>query len=462
VSTRVGTPVAGETLAGRYRLDECLAEYPRTHRTLWRGTDEVLNRQVAIELRVPGGPGAEEFLTAAMTVARIVHPAVIGVYDAVDEGDRAYVVREWIRGSSLASQVRDTPIAPERAAAVARSVAEGLAALHAAGATHGNVNPNSVLIEADDTVTLTDLRLTVESSRGADIRAVGAVLYAALTGRWPTEVPAPQPGLPDAVRADGKVCSPRQVRAGIPAYLDALTMDLLDPSLSPPSAMELATDLRRFDVEDASMTALYEAQEDDEPHRSRWMKVVLPLVSVLLVALVGWIIGTSIIPGPVKPFPSSDDPTNPDASGRTAVLPVSAVKILDPGGDGAELDGAALAADGNSATAWKTDVYTRPNFGDIAGKVGMGVRVDLGEAKSVRKVTVRLGSAGATLELRRGSGGDDPEAYRTVATREDADQSVTFTVPAGDSDRYGLVWITSLPPKNDGYGIEVQEIVVSG
>jgi hypothetical protein len=460
----VGTPVAGETLAGRYRLDECLAEYPRTHRTLWRGTDEVLNRQVAIELRVPGGPGAEEFLTAAMTVARIVHPAVIGVYDAVDEGDRAYVVREWIRGSSLASQVRDTPIAPERAAAVARSVAEGLAALHAAGAAHGNVNPNSVLIEADDTVTLTDLRPTDESSRGADIRAVGAVLYAALTGRWPTEVPAPQPGLPDAVRADGRVCSPRQVRAGIPAYLDALTMDLLDPALSPPTALELAADLRRFDVDDPTMPALYEAEEDDEPHRSRWMKAVLPLVSVLLVALIGWVIGTSDLlgGGGAQPFPSSDDPTNPEGSGRAAVLPVSAVKILDPGGDGAELGGAALAADGNPATAWKTDVYTRPNFGNIAGKVGMGVRVDLGEAKSVRKVTVQLGAAGATLELRRGSGSDDPEAYRTVGTREDADQSVTFAVPAGVSDRYWLVWITSLPPENDGYGIEVQEIVVSG
>jgi hypothetical protein len=460
----VGTPVAGETLAGRYRLDECLAEYPRTHRTLWRGTDEVLNRQVAIELRVPGGPGAEEFLTAAMTVARIVHPAVIGVYDAVDEGDRAYVVREWIRGSSLASQVRDTPIAPERAAAVARSVAEGLAALHAAGAAHGNVNPNSVLIEADDTVTLTDLRPTDESSRGADVRAVGAVLYAALTGRWPTEVPAPQPGLPDAVRADGRVCSPRQVRAGIPAYLDALTMDLLDPALSPPTALELAADLRRFDVDDSTVPALYEAEEDDEPHRSRWMKAVLPLVSVLLVALIGWVIGTSDLlgGGGVQPFPSSDDPTNPEGSGRAAVLPVSAVKILDPGGDGAELGGAALAADGNPATAWKTDVYTRPNFGNIAGKVGMGVRVDLGEAKSVRKVTVQLGAAGATLELRRGSGSDDPEAYRTVGTREDADQSVTFAVPAGVSDRYWLVWITSLPPENDGYGIEVQEIVVSG
>jgi putative peptidoglycan lipid II flippase len=241
-------------------------------------------------------------------------------------------------------------------------------------------------------------------------------------------------------------------------------MDLLDPALSPPTALELAADLRRFDVDDSTVPALYEAEEDDEPHRSRWMKAVLPLVSVLLVALIGWVIGTSDLlgGGGAQPFPSSDDPTNPEGSGRAAVLPVSAVKILDPGGDGAELGGAALAADGNPATAWKTDVYTRPNFGNIAGKVGMGVRVDLGEAKSVRKVTVQLGAAGATLELRRGSGSDDPEAYRTVGTREDADQSVTFAVPAGVSDRYWLVWITSLPPENDGYGIEVQEIVVSG
>jgi hypothetical protein len=460
VSTRVGTPVQGEMLAGRYRLDECLAEYPRTHRTLWRGTDAVLNRQVAVELRVPGGEGAAEFLATAITVSRIVHPAVIGVYDAVDEGARAYVVREWVRGASLASEVRDTPMAPERAVAVARSVVEGIAALHAAGATHGNVNPNSVLIKADDSVTLTDLR-PAEASTTADVRAVGALLYAALTGRWPAEIAAP-PGLPDALRADGKLCSPRQVRAGIPDYLDAVTMDLLDPTQPPPSAAELATELRRFDLDDSPEADSYPAEEGDEPRRSSWTRWALTVMSVFVVAILGWVIGTSVLPaGGVGGYPSSAGPSDPNAGGSLQVFPAAGARILDPAGDGAELGGAELSIDGNMDTAWKTQDYTQPNFGGI--KPGMGIRIDLGEAKAVRQVTVRLSASGASVQLRVGSGSEDPQAYRTVASRQDAAEDITLRVPTGVSERYWLVWITSLPVLNDnGYSIGVREVVLAG
>jgi hypothetical protein len=460
----VGAPVQGELLAGRYRLDECLAEYPRTHRTLWRGTDQVLARKVAVELRVPGGSGSEEFLAAAMTVSRIVHPVVIGVYDAVDEGDRAYVVREWVRGTSLAARVRDTPMAPDRAAAVARAAAEGIAALHSAGVAHGNLNPNSVIVAADDTVTLTDLRPTAEGSVRADVRAIGALLYAALTGRWPTEVPSPQPGLPDAVRADGRPCSPRQFRAGIPAYLDALTMDLLDPSLPPPSADDLAAELRRFDVDDPAVGLLDVLPEEGaRPRRSRWLKFGLPAAGLLVMALLGWAIGTSgLPPSNGGLYPSTKDPTDPRTGvGSLRSLPVSAVKILDPGGNGTELAGARLAVDGDRATAWQTEVYTRPEFGNIPGKTGMGVRVDLGQVERVTQVTVYLSAAGSSLELRAGDGGDDPAAYRLLGGRQDAGQSLTFPVPADVDSRYWLLWITSLPPKDGGYGIEVQEIILA-
>jgi hypothetical protein len=447
-------------LAGRYRLDECVAEYPRTQRTLWRGTDDVLNRLVAVELQVPGGPGAADFLTSAITVSRIVHSSVIGVYDAVDEGERAYVVREWVRGSSLASCVRDSPLTPERAAAVARAAAEGVAALHAAGFAHGNLNPSSVLLDADDKVTLTDLRPSDDSATRADLRALGALLYATLTGRWPAEIPSPQPGLPDAVRADGKVCSPRQVRAGIPAYLDALTMDLLDPALPPPSAAELASELRRFDAPDASVGILDDLPEEDEERRPAWVKIGFSVVGVVVVALLGWLIGNSGLAGGGVPgrYPGAEDPTG-TRSASAKPLTISGVDILDPAGDGTELDGAPLAADGDRATAWKTDVYTRPEFGNI--KPGMGVRIDLGSAQAVGQVTAYLNAPGASIELRVGDGGQDPATYRTILTRSDAGAEVSFTVPGGVDSRYWLVWITSLPPKGDGYGVEVREITLT-
>jgi hypothetical protein len=458
----VGTPVQGELLAGRYRLDECLAEYPRTQRSLWRGTDQVLARQVAVELRVPGGAGSEDFLTAAMTVARIVHPAVIGVYDAVDEGDRAYVVREWVQGTSFSSCIRETPMTPERAAAVVRSAAEGVAALHAVGVAHGNVNPSSVIVESDDKVTLTDLRSGDEPSTVMDIRAIGALLYAALTGRWPAEVPAPQPGLPDAVRSDGRVCSPRQIRAGIPAYLDALAMDLLDPALPPPTAADLVTELRRFDVEDPDAGVLDAIPVDDAPRGTRWARIALPVVGIVLFALLGWLITSSSLTSGIGRYPSTEDPTEPQggaALGTLQPVPLADALILDPGGDGTELGGAELAIDGNRDTGWRTQDYTRANFGGIPGKTGMGIRVDLGREVHVREVAVHLSAPGAAFELRTGTETEDPAAFRTVVGRQDAAESVTFDIPADVTSRYWLLWITSLAPKDGRFGIEVREIV---
>ena len=54
----------------------------------------------------------------------------------------------------------------------------------------------------------------------ADTIALGRMLYALLTGYWPGDEPT---ALPPAPRHKGQVCTPRQVRAGVPAVLDAIT-----------------------------------------------------------------------------------------------------------------------------------------------------------------------------------------------------------------------------------------------
>jgi hypothetical protein len=352
-------------------------------------------------------------------------------------------------------------MAPDRAAAVVRSAAEGVAALHGAGVAHGNLNPNSVIVDSDDKVTLTDLRSGDEFSHRSDIRAVGALLYAALTGRWPAEVPAPAPALPDAMRSDGRVCSPRQVRAGIPAYLDALAMDLLDPALPPPSAADLVTELRRFDV-DAPDAGVLDAIPVDEPQRrSHWGKLGLGAAAITVVVLFIWLVGISGLSSGIGRYPSTNDPTEPRSNaalGSLQPVPVADAMILDPGGDGTELGGAELAVDGKTDTSWETQDYTRPKFGDIPGKIGMGIRVDLGREEHVRQITVDLGSAGSSLELRSGPDSEDPGAFQTVAGRQDAGQSVTFDVREDVTSRYWLLWITSLPPKDGQFGIAVREI----
>lgn len=468
--TQVGTPVQGEVLASRYRLDEVLMADPSVGHALWRGTDGLLNRPVAIELRVPGGRAAEAMISAAVTAGRIVHPSVVGVYDAVDEGERAFVVREWVEGVTLASSVREGPLSPNRAAVIARTAADALAAIHASGYVHGNVQPRTVLLGQDDEITLTDLRLDAEAGQHHDIRAIGGLLYASLTGHWPQALSAGESGLPDAVHVDGRLLSPRQVRAGIPGYLDALTMDLLDPSVAAPPAAELAAELRRYDVADPELSPLSTLTPEPAARKSPWKKIAVAaggLTVVLVTALVVTSNGFGGSPG--TEIPNSDDPTqNNSGSPPAAAAPkIAGVQILDPpGGDGAEKKNEQNVIDGDLSTEWRTQEYRQPPFGGL--KKGMGVVLDLGSPKKLSKVTVELSAPGATLELRSGNDapGQDPDVYTIVPGTEKsgAQETVTFTVPEGTEAQYYMIWITFLPehPEKGGYGIGVKEIKLAG
>jgi len=179
-----GAPTAGEILADRYQLEGHVADDSHG-RQLWRGVDVILRRPVAVVLRYPGGDSAGEMLSAAVAASRIVHPHLVGVYDAIDEGERAYVVREWVDGSSLRELVADGPLDPDRAATIACAVADAVAAIHASGMAHGNIHPGTVLIAGDGRVVLTDARADEATTTEADLRAVGAILYCALTAYWP-------------------------------------------------------------------------------------------------------------------------------------------------------------------------------------------------------------------------------------------------------------------------------------
>ena len=138
-----------------------------------------------------------------------------------------------------------SPLDPERATLVTHAVAEAVAALHAAGIVHGNIHPGTILIADDGRVVLLDAHADAPSDSEYDVRAVGAVLYACLTGHWPY-AEAGRSALPDAVRdGHGRLARPRQVRGGIPRHLDEIATELLEPQVEPPPAAALAAEFAR-------------------------------------------------------------------------------------------------------------------------------------------------------------------------------------------------------------------------
>ncbi|WP_307834768.1 protein kinase family protein [Paractinoplanes lichenicola] len=486
-----GAPTAGEVLAERYQLEEHVND-DSAGRQVWRGIDVILRRPVAVVLRYPGGDSATEMLQAAVDASRVIHPNLVGVYDAIDEGARAYVVREWVEGESLREMVSsDGPLDPARATAIAHSIADALAAVHATGMVHGNVHPGTTLIADDGRVVLADARADSADNVESDIRAVGGILYFALTGHWPhNEVGSS--ALPDANRdGTGAPAAPRQIRAGVPAYLDDLTMDLLDARVATPEADSLTAELARLDAaaeeeyEEAGPLRFAQSTTT-EPTRST-SKIIVGVAALVVIAVVGLIFGINAINSSGDPKPTVTNQagagTEPDGTTDTQApapqpkkIPLTAdmVRIVDPpDGDRDDTGESKYTVDGDDETAWELQHFNQANFG--TRKPGMGVLIDLGTARKLSEVEVLMSQPGVTMDIRAGSDdtGDtsagDQKIMDTYKRLGDSETVTTgnrkvFSVFNPDQTyRYVLVFMTKLPSDGEGrFSVDVQEISISG
>ena len=479
----VGTPTIGEVLAERYELQEHIND-DAFGRQVYRGVDVVLRRPVAVVMRYPGGSAAVEMLDAAVAASRVVHSHLVDVYDAIDEGTRAYVVREWVDGGSLREYVIEGPLDAERATTVTSAIASAVAAIHATGMVHGNVHPGTVLIGSDGRVVLADARADESATPDADVRAIGAVLYCALTGYWPHAEGGPS-NLPDAVRDDaGRLTPPRQVRGGIPGHLSDLATDLLDPEVAPPSADVLAADLSRLegDREDDLFSVSSPLLDLDQPgyggmvaERPRSLRKLVVGVAVLLVlAVVGLMAAVDALSGPHQNNPasaqtggSSPSGSSTQPNGKPTVVPLTAdrIRVVDPDDhDGGEKKPSlAPLVDGSPGSAWKSQHYNE-QFADGGYKRGLGFLIDLGSPKQVGTVSVQM-SQGAMVDLRYGSSdpGNDKDvfsSFKAVSDPKAAGSGTTVLNGPQETVRYLMVWISKLVPDAGQFYVSVSDIQV--
>lgn len=181
---------------GRY---EILGEIGRgAMGVVYRGWDPQLERPVAIKAiradAVSGGTEEEiiaRFLREAKLAARIVHPGVVTVYDAGEEGGQLYQVMELVEGESLSARLRRGDFPSQREALeLAAQVAEALGAAHRAGVVHRDVKPANILIARDGKVKVSDFGVA---------KAVGEATGLTRTG---TTVGSPAYMSPEQVRGE--------------------------------------------------------------------------------------------------------------------------------------------------------------------------------------------------------------------------------------------------------------------
>ncbi|WP_141005130.1 protein kinase family protein [Nocardioides humi] len=219
---------SGDVLAGRYQLIDLLSESGGGR--FWRAHDRILERFVALHVIAQDDARAHELVEAARTSARVLDPRILRVLDAEEEDGRCFVVNEWGTGISLDILVtHDGPLAPRNAAWLVADVADALARAHAAGVTHGRLNPENVLIDRYGSVRIIGMcvdaalhGLSPGDVQG-DLEDLGGLLHCALTATWPGPSGSIVPAAP---RENDLTLSPRQVVAGVPQPLDTLWREL--------------------------------------------------------------------------------------------------------------------------------------------------------------------------------------------------------------------------------------------
>ncbi|MER7420862.1 serine/threonine-protein kinase, partial [Micromonospora peucetia] len=168
----------GVQLGNRYRLDERIASGGMGD--VWRGTDQVLGRTVAVKSLLPAlldDPDfAERFRGEARTMATINHPGVVDVYDFGNDQQIAFLVMEYVEGDALsATLARVGRLTPARTMALVAQAADALHAAHVKGIVHRDVKPGNLLVRPNGTLVLTDFGIA-RSELVAQLTAAGSVL----------------------------------------------------------------------------------------------------------------------------------------------------------------------------------------------------------------------------------------------------------------------------------------------
>ncbi|MER8233439.1 serine/threonine-protein kinase [Streptomyces sp. NPDC094049] len=254
-------------VADRYRLHVCIGRGGMGE--VWRATDEVLGRSVAVKLMLAqmADPSAgDRFRLEAQTAARLSHPHVVGVFDFGTWDGKLFLVMELVEGDSLAGTPAEPLVLPaERLAVVAAHAAAGLAAAHRQGVVHRDIKPGNLLVDGDGTVKLADFGIArfVDDPSGAltttgqivgtglylaperalgqpassasDVYSLGCVLYQLLTGRTPFQADTATALLYQHI--DTAPVPPSRLGAVLPPEFEAYLLSLLakQPEQRPPA-----------------------------------------------------------------------------------------------------------------------------------------------------------------------------------------------------------------------------------
>ncbi|WP_137818315.1 serine/threonine-protein kinase [Pseudomonas sp. 2FG] len=125
---------------------------------VYLATQESLHRKVAVKVLLKADDEAfsKRFIKEGHIVASLHHPSIITIHDIDQLADgRYYLAMEFVAGGDLA-QHKGEVFEPQRALAIVRQIASGLAVVHDKGLVHRDIKPANILFRDDGTAVITD------------------------------------------------------------------------------------------------------------------------------------------------------------------------------------------------------------------------------------------------------------------------------------------------------------------
>ena len=342
---------------------------------VYRGTDDVLGRTVAIKVlaeRHARNPDVRaRFTREARAAARLsAHPNVVTVFDVGEHDGQPFMVMEYLEGGSVHDRARSSSVRPSRALEWLREAASALDAAHAQGVVHRDVKPANLLLDDEDCVHVTDFGiasaagldtltlpgtvlgtagyLAPEQARGeiataaSDRYALAVVAFELLTGRRPFAGDTPTTEAFAHLHAE--VPSASALDPTLPSGVDAVFERALakDPNVRPGSAQALVTDLRAA-LEPSSNAPAPTLVGSGEPTRPIVYKARRPLGLIAAVAATALLVLAFVGAAMLTAGGDGGETRRTQSRGTTTTTSDSAEKetSAEP-----EVDGIALADEG--------------------------------------------------------------------------------------------------------------------
>ena len=245
---------------------------------VYEGWDENVGRKVAIKQLLPirgsAGNAKDRLLQEARAAGSLFHPNIVSIYGVHFQNDMPVLVQQYVEGETLQDRINSKRyLSWPECVDIAKQIAAGLEAAHAAGIVHRDLKPDNILIEAStnivriadfgiakqravtgltarDKIAGTPAYMSPEQTAGesldarSDLFSLGSVLVAAVTGTPPF-------GLDDPFVVMDRIRTQAANRLSVlvpncPAWLDEIVDRLLQKALATrmASASELSSALQ--------------------------------------------------------------------------------------------------------------------------------------------------------------------------------------------------------------------------